>query len=279
MLFLRIFPILCVTVLSFQNIVSAQENKYTEEFEKLVSLQKEIADIHPALEKFYPVALVVDNHFFLFDYDTTGGHYVFIKKVQSEFPVSHGIRASFPLSFYDNKTSCVVSPEIFDSLDGYAILFHEFVHCYQANTVEYELKKNLRINKEAMEKEQYSWELDYDFPYLEEKFVGLYLKFLEEIEKDNPAGIYETRKNLKKALNEKDYEYLVWQEWKEGLARNIENKIRGRFNLDLNDGGKNKPFSRVSFYYAGDKYIDFLFREMPELMTNMLQLFVEMYAR
>ena len=279
MRFRRIFLIFFISIMSFLNLAFTQDNKYTEEFEKLVSLQKEIADIHSALEKFYPVALVEDNHFHLYNYDPAKGNYVFVKKVESEFPVSQGIRASFPLSFYDNKTSCVVSPEIFQDLDGYAILFHEFVHCYQANTVEYELKKNLRINQEAMEKEQYSWELDYDFPYLEEKFVWLYAKFLEEIERDNPTGIYETRKNLKKALDEKDYEYLVWQEWKEGLARYIENKIRSKFKLELNYGGKNQPYNRVTFYYAGDKYIDFLFRDNPDLMTNLGLLFAEMYTR
>lgn len=268
-----------ISMMSFLNFAFTQDKEYTEEFEKLVSLQKEIADIHSALEKFYPVALVEDNHFFLYDYDTSKGNYVFIKKVESEFPVSQGIRASFPLRFYDNKTSCVVSPEIFDDLDGYAILFHEFVHCFQANTVEYELKKNLRINKEAMEKKQYSWELDYDFPYLEEKFVKLYKKFFQEMAKDNPVGITGTRKKIKDALDERDYEYLVWQEWKEGFARYIENKIRGKFKLELNNGGKNEPYNRVTFYYAGDKYIDFLFREKPKLMTNLGLLFTEMHTR
>lgn len=257
---------------------STQEDDYTGQFEKLVILKNKIAEIHASLDEFYPVALVRDNSFLLYDFDSKRNSYVFIKKVKSEFPVAPGIRASFPFSFYDNKTGCVVSPDVFDSLEGYATIFHEFVHCFQAKTVEYELKNGLKIHKEAMEKKQYSWELEYDFPYSDKKFIAAYKRFLQELARDNPPGIFKARKQIKDALNERDHEYLVWQEWKEGFARYIENKIRSSFMLEKNQGGNTETYNRIIFYYAGEKFIHFLFREKPELEKSLKLLFAEMFV-
>lgn len=275
----RLLLLFCCVLLVLQNVNAAQPRDYKREFEKLVKLQKEVADIHPAIENLYPVALVEDNHFYLYDYLEEKGSYVFIEKVKSDFPLSKGIRASFPLNFYDNKTACVVSDEIFDDLDGYSILLHEFVHCYQANTAEYELKEGLTIYKNAMKNEQYSWELEYDFHYQDKEFVELYRELLTNIEEDNPAGVFRIRAKIRDVLGENDYEYMVWQEWKEGSARHIENRIRKRLNLDINDSGKDEPYSRVTFYYAGDKYIDILARFKPGIISDLKQLFTAMYGK
>jgi hypothetical protein len=51
---------------------------------------------------------------------------------------------------------------------------------------------------------------------------------------------------------------MIWQEWKEGFARFIENQINGRLNLPENHGGKEKPFNRVVFYEGGAHYIKLL---------------------
>jgi hypothetical protein len=37
--------------------------------------------------------------------------------------------------------ACVVTGEVFDSLEGIVTIFHEFVHCQQFETCERELKQ------------------------------------------------------------------------------------------------------------------------------------------
>lgn len=38
---------------------------------------------------------------------------------------------------------------------------------------------------------------------------------------------------MKDTLTTPDYEYMVWEEWKEGFARLIENRIRNNLELKL----------------------------------------------
>jgi len=37
---------------------------------------------------------------------------------------------------------------------------------------------------------------------------------------------------MRKYLKNHDYEYMIWQQWKEGFARYIENKIRNTLNVE-----------------------------------------------
>jgi len=71
--------------------------------------------------------------------------YRFQKKATEPFSIPKGIKASFPLSCYDGKPSCVVTREIFNSLKGYITIFHEFIHCSQMNTCEQKLKNTLLV--------------------------------------------------------------------------------------------------------------------------------------
>ncbi|MEW6049180.1 MAG: hypothetical protein AB1609_22375, partial [Bacillota bacterium] len=57
------------------------------------------------------------------------------------------------------------------------------------------------------------------------------------------------------ALAHPDREYMIWQEWKEGYARLVENRLRRLWNLPENHAGGVPPFSRVSFYESGSLYI------------------------
>jgi hypothetical protein len=77
------------------------------------------------------------------------------------------VRAAFPLEFYDNKACVLVSGDIFDSVQEQVTIFHEFVHCYQFNTCEVELRSGLELARNSENSEDYYWELQYPFPYYE----------------------------------------------------------------------------------------------------------------
>lgn len=117
---------------SDQTIISEVESALG----RLITMQKDIKDIHPFLNQLHPIAIVEDDYLYIFDFDHLSRKYRYQKKEPVPFPMPKGIRASFPLSSYGGKPSCVVSRDIFKSLNGYILIFHEFIHCIQANTCE-----------------------------------------------------------------------------------------------------------------------------------------------
>ncbi len=245
---------------------------------KLVQMQDEIKDIHPYLKVFQPIAVVQNNDLYLFTFESSAGSYKFQKEDPVPFPMAKGIRASFPLSTNGGKPTCVVSPEVFDEPQGYATIFHEFIHCAQFQTVELKLKQELEIAQQAARANEYSWEITHAFPYQDSTFVKSYTSFLEALKKGNGKGIEESLHVLKQYLSKTDYEYMVWEEWKEGFARFIENKIRARLGIQPNRGGSERPYDRVTFYYGGEQYINFLVWHDEELYTDTKALFERMMA-
>lgn len=244
--------------------------------EKLIRMNRLIKDIHPYLSNFHPVAIVKDGNYFIFDYDSIKNRYEFIKKEPTSFTLPKKVKASFPLSCYNNKPSCIVFKDIFKSLYGYVTIFHEFMHCNQAVICEGKLKEDMEIAQKAMEKNDYMWELNHKFPYNDSLFVTYYNQFLTAIENDDAIKIKSLRTQLKQYLEPIDYEYMIWQEWKEGFARLIENKIRIYLKLGKNNSGYKQPYSRVTFYYGGAKFINYLSKENPGLYLNIEKLFHHM---
>jgi hypothetical protein len=82
---------------------------------------------------------------------------------------------------------------------------------------------------------------------------------------------------MKEHLNQFDFEYMMWQQWKEGFARYIENLIRSRMGLGINDKELKPTFDRVSFYCIGSKTIDILIDKNSELNGNLEGLFYKMF--
>ena len=70
---------------------------------------------------------------------------------------------------------------------------------------------------------------------------------------------------MKSRLQQTDYEYLIWQMWKEGLARYVENCIREKYGLDKNTCGSQLPYDRISMYYLGELLISYLRKRMKRL--------------
>ena len=250
--------------------------KYDSDLQKIFEVQNKIKDIHPFLEKVFPIAIVENNHFFVFDVDSSGRKYIFVKKAPTPMPVPKGVRAAFPLECYENKVACVISGEIFGSLEGYVTIFHEFMHCYQWEICEPRLKQNLGVAQKAMDKKDYMWELNYPFPYNNSKFTETYSLFLKALEGNNPDEVFKYRNQLKQILSKDDFEYMVWEEWKEGFARFIENQIRRRLDIKENHYGIEKPFHRSSFYEGGSRYIEFLSKQEPKLLVEIEKLFNKM---
>jgi hypothetical protein len=242
----------------------------------LVDLQTKVKDVYPCLAKFQPVAVPYKDSLLIFDFDSTENSYKLVKETAQPFPLPEGIQATFPLSVYNNKPTCIVNPKTFSTTAGYTTVMHEFIHCCQYNTVEPELKKDLDVNKIAMKTKDYSWEIDHFFPYDDSLFIKFYDNYKQALEENNMTKAKEFRSALKEDLGKIDFEYMLWEEWKEGLARYVENKIHDRLNIDRNNYGKNKPYNRVSFYYSGELLITRLAETNPELPDDMKLLFEKM---
>ena len=255
---------------------SALISKTDSLLEKLVVLQQKCAGIHPCLMEHQPIAIVYNDSLLIFNFDNEGESYGLIKKAGEPFPLSKGIEASFPLSVYDNKPTCIITPTTLERSSGFATILHEFIHCCQFNSVEMQLKQKLEIYKEAMKKNDYSWEITYSFPYDNPVFINYYNRYKEALESDNLAAAKKLRSEIKEYLNPKDYEYMLWEEWKEGLARYVENKVRDKMGVELNNYGSEEPYNRVAFYYSGELLLDKLTTSDPALPGDMGRLYEAM---
>ncbi|HUU52249.1 MAG TPA: hypothetical protein VMW92_04400 [Candidatus Heimdallarchaeota archaeon] len=250
--------------------------KFGQNLQKIFKIQKKIERIHPFLKKLYPVAIVEGDLFYVFDLDPSKRRYVLAKMAKPAMIVPEGIRAAFPLDFYENKMACVVSGDVFDDLSGYVMIFHEFVHCAQADCCEHKLKSGLSVAQQAQAANDYMWELNFPFPYEDSDFSEIYSLFLAAASEGEADKVLRCRTFLREVLNTPDYEYMVWEEWKEGFARLIENRIKKKLELEENHGGIDPPYNRVTFYEGGARYISILFEKDNSLEKDIEALFFRM---
>ncbi|MCW3138423.1 MAG: hypothetical protein N2V76_08445 [Methanophagales archaeon] len=253
-----------------------QKVGYERGLQKVFTVQDMIEELHPFLRKIFPIAIAENDRFLIYEPDPSTRRYVFVKEAPAPTPIPKGVRAAFPIEHYENRIVCVVSGEIFDSLEGYATIFHEFMHCHQWETCEPQLKEKLKVAQKAMQEGDHMWEINYPFPYESSEFSQVYSLFLEALSEEDADVILECRRRLRQILKEDEFEYMVWQEWKEGFARFIENRVRNRLGLKENHSGSEKPFHRVSFYEGGARFIAHLSKRRPELLTKIERLFYEM---
>ncbi len=245
---------------------------------RLSAMHKDIRGMHPLLASLHPVAVINGDSLYIFDTDSAGESYTFRQSAPLPFPMQKGIRASFPLSSYGNRPACVVSPEVFDSQEGYVTIFHEFVHCGQALSCETSLKQSLHIARTAMAAKEYSWEINHAFPYGDSSFIDAYSRLLQSLREGDRKALFGAARDLKMRLAQDDYEYMVWEEWKEGLARYFENRIRRTYTLAPNLGGAVRPYDRVSFYAGGEGLIAHIVEHEGHALTDPEQLFRDMFG-
>lgn len=244
---------------------------------ELTLLHQKVAGVNPALEKRYPVAVVVDETFLIYDVDHQKGNYQFIKKSPIPMPIPEGIQAAFQLEEYDGRIACVVSPDVFDSLAGFVTILHEFVHCFQYETCEQDIKMRMDVARQAVELENFMWEITHPFPYNAKVFIRSYTDFLKAVKNEHHADLIRSRRELRDYLGVHDYEYMVWQEWKEGFARWVENRLQQHLGLPENKGGLNQPYSRVLFYVGGEAFINYLSKANPEVVNDLPALFNKLF--
>jgi creatinine amidohydrolase len=246
--------------------------KYAASLKRIFDLGARFAPLHAALGRFQPVAIVENKMFYIFEPDPVKKGYRLVKTAPDTFDIPTGIRAAMPLAFWENRMACVVTGEVFDQSDGYVFIFHEFVHCAQWECCEQKLKEGLSVFREAMKAKDYMWELQYAFPYAAPAFVATYPPLLKAWDGDDAAAAGSLMETLRRALSPAEWEYLTWQLWKEGLARYLENRMRGVLGLPENKGGEKPPFTRVSFYRGGDLLIRFLERSRPGIVNDLEKL-------
>jgi hypothetical protein len=251
--------------------------RYLQSLDEIIRIQHNIQDIHPFLEKAFPVAIVEGDRFLIYEPDCKSDQYHFVDKMPTPLPIPLGVRAAFPLNSDGSRMACVVTGEVFDTLDGYVTIFHEFIHCQQFETCEQKIKQTLRVAQKARAAGDFMWEINHPFPYDDAGFTHAYAQCLALTPENDIAALHAIRQELKHLLTLEDYEYMAWQEWKEGFARWIENRIQKRLGLPENKGGDQSPFSRVSFYAGGARTIDHLRRWFPGIESDLENLFLRMY--
>jgi len=240
---------------------------------KVLELQQSIQATHPLFGNTYPIAIVEGDSFLVFDVDDAGYSYRLVRQAPTPMPIPVGVRAAFDLECYENKTACVVTGEVFDTLDGTITIFHEFVHCYQASTCEMSLKQNLAVARQAMAAGNFMWEIEHPFPYNDPEFAEIYRTLFQAVDCAADEEVLRAHRRLEQYLRPFDYEYLIWQEWKEGFARLIENRLQRLFNLPENHYGRQQPYHRITLYEGGAGLIAALSLETPGLMLDLEKLF------
>jgi hypothetical protein len=202
--------------------------------DNIIKMHDNVKNIHVSLEKLYTITVINDGYFFVFDINETGNKYEFKLKAKTPMPISGDILAAFSLDFYHMKPSAVISKNILENQNNNIFIFHEFVHCFQMENGEFDIRKELLIEKQEMAKNNYSWEINFPFPYNNEYFINKTMELSGYFINNSYENVVNYHRDMKAYLREVEFEYMIWQEWKEGFARYVENLIRKELGLQLN---------------------------------------------
>lgn len=254
----------------------ALARQYKEPLVRVFEYRDLLKGVHPFVSNLYPIAIAQEGQFYVFDLDSTQTQYRLVAHAPTNLPVPEGVRAAFPLDFYGGKAACIVTGDVFDSPLGYVTIFHEFIHCHQWETAEPSLRETLPLAQYAAEKQDFMWEMNHPFPYGETRVEETYRRLIQALDTGDEEAIWLNRKALQQMLSPFDYQYMLWQQWKEGFALYVENKLRLQLGLDKNLVGRSGPFSRLAFYAGGEALISFLVNQDPGLATDIEALFRKM---
>ena len=109
------------------------------------------------------------------------------------------------------------------------------------------MKRQLGIAQEYARKNDHMWEINHSFPYTRPEFTALFTSYLDFLERNEYVRVLNIRRQFEEIMGKHDIEYLLWQEWKEGLARFLENKIHNLVGNNENHYGSSMPYNRISF--------------------------------
>ncbi len=215
----------------------------------VIPKKKESAKIHALFNQNYPVAIAVSDKLHIFR--EQNGQFTYDTSITIPMKVSVGTRAAFCLNENSDSCCCVVTPDCLEEPNFYTVILHEFVHCYQSRTCERKLRNTLLVYRNAMEIGDNMWEINHPFPYLNPSFVSL----IKKSSGYNQQEFMAVLSDLKQNIDILDYEFMIWQMWKEGFARFIENKIRKNNNLKFNTNGSDHTIpERASLYFTGERF-------------------------
>lgn len=246
----------------------------SEGFSEFLALHRKVSSLHECFRRPYPIAMAENQSLYVFEYQPTRQSYQMVAESPRPLPkpIPNRVRAAVRLDFYGNQPAAIVTKDVFSTKDEMVSIFHEFVHCYQMHTCEPDLRNKVDLARKKDAEGDYMWELDYPFPYNYREFIR-YARMILETHDSLLDDIREVRSRLRESLGNEAYEYLVWQEWKEGFARYIENKVRRFLTLNENHGGNCEPYSRVTLYETGSILIAKTVNRNQELANDLQQLF------
>lgn len=225
-----------------------------------------------------PIAIAENDNLALFEWNAEIREYKSTKVIETPFPISSDMLAAFPLSSNDYKITVVLGSAALGMPDIVAFMFHEMVHCMQWEIGEPKLHSYLPALEGYQKLNRGNWELTYPFPYVDQKIADIFSTYINLNSLATDQDLIKMRRLIKSKISASDWDYLIWLEWKEGLARYSENKLRGMLNLPPNLRGVSTPFSRVSFYASGSHFIERMIKFNPELKSNSIRLFEEMQS-
>ena len=70
---------------------------------KIHELHNQLKDIDRSISQLYPVTIVKNDTFFVFDLDATGEKYELKLECPTPMQIPKGVLAAFPLEFYSRK--------------------------------------------------------------------------------------------------------------------------------------------------------------------------------
>ena len=275
-----------VLLIGFLSCATAVKNNSLEDIvfierqitfmDEIIKMHDEIKNIHVSLEKLYPITVINNGYFYVFDINEISNRYEFRLKVElPEYMAGDNgnMLASFPLEFYELKASAVIGNNILENTENHITVFHEFVHCFQWHNGEPDIRRELLVEQQERAKGNYSWELNYPFPYNSEYYVNRTVELSNSFTYENMVQYHE---DMKAGLQELEFEYMIWQEWKEGFARYVENLIRTKYGLEMVTTILSPPFDRRHFYEIGSRSIHLLINNNEGLSENITELYNRM---
>lgn len=209
--------------------------------------KQEACSIHALFNYQYSIGIGISDKLHIFHEQP--GTYQYKTTVTLPMQIPEGTKAAFPIDELED-CCCIITPSCLDEPNFYATILHEFVHCYQSRTCEEDLKTELRIHQRATSTQDYMWEINHPFPYENSD----YLILVQNITRYDYDEIMDAMSLLAAKLDAYDYEYMIWQIWKEGFARYIENQIlRMNAIVENNSGSDFESPNRTSLYFVGDR--------------------------
>lgn len=239
---------------------------------KIPALQAAVRDLHPLFDRLYPIGVVDDDRLLVYDVDPGRRTYRLVRNSVIPGPISAGTRTTVPLSDYGNRPVCIVTRDVFDSVDDCIAVFHEFVHCAQWEAGESELATALTMAYKRVGQVSV-WAVRYPFGYDNDGLVYAYRRMFAALEAGDLATGLSWHADAASSLAPLDREFMIWHEWKEGSARWLENKVRRRLGVRRNERGRSGAFGPEAFHTGGAELIQLLVRNEPPLAHQLGELY------